>query len=74
MRDCGQILTWVTPLHAVWVVEGVILRVVSDTQTVGLRDGTVGVQVVPSVAGVGDDGVGVGDGYPQQESQSRPSR
>ncbi len=74
MRDCGQILTWVNPLHAVWVVEGIILRVVSDTKTVGFRNGTVGVQVVPSVAGVGDDGVGVGDGYPQQEDQSRPSR
>jgi hypothetical protein len=74
MHDCRCVLTWVNPLHAVGVVEGVILRVVSDTQTVGLRDGTVGVQVVPSVAGVGDDGVGVGDGYPQQEDQSSPSR
>jgi hypothetical protein len=57
-------LTGVNPLHAVGVVKGVIFRVVGDTQSVCFCDGTVGLQVIPSVAWVGDDGVGVGDCCP----------
>lgn len=49
--------TRIDPLHSIRIDVGAVLP--SDTQTVGLFDRTVGVQVVTSVSGVSDDGVSI---------------
>lgn len=54
-------LTRIDPFHAIRVVVRAVLLVVGDSQTIRLCHGTVRVKVISSVAGVGDDGVGVGE-------------
>lgn len=44
------IVTWIHPLHAVGV--GVVI---SHAETLSIFDGAVGVEIVASPAGVGDD-------------------
>lgn len=59
-----RILTRIDPLHSIGVDVGAVLP--SDTQTVGLFDRTVGVQVVTSISGVSDDGVSIDQAQPQK--------
>ena len=65
--------TWIDPLHAIRVRVGIVLGVVGDTQTVSGLDGAVGMQVIPPIARIDDDTVGVCPSQTQQEG-SHPLR
>lgn len=51
-------------MHSIGIDVGAVLP--GDTQTVGLFDRTVGVQVVTSISGVSDDGVSIDQTQPQE--------
>lgn len=57
----GKLLTWIDPFHAVGVVEGATRGIVGHPEAVCFGNCAVGQEVVSSVAGVCDDGVGMGE-------------
>ena len=67
-----RILTRIDPFHAVGEHVGAVLRVIGDTQTIGLLNSAVGVEVVPSVAGICDDRVGICQAQAQQDQKGCP--
>lgn len=64
-----RVLTWIHPLHAVGETDGSVFAIIDSYRSGGNRAvliGTVGVQVVSSPAGVGDDDVGGDEAAPPQ--------
>lgn len=65
-------LTRIDPFHAIGIDVGVVGLIIGNTQTVGLLNSAVGVQVVSSVPGICDDAVGMGKAGTQQKEEHGP--